>query len=207
LSTFSGLSSLNGFQKELTITELAQPCDSMMSCLTGVLFVSAGHVPAHLSLHLDHRYLKMPKRPGSPLEPPGSSKLTKYFTKREAQSTTTVTTKSAPDAAIAGDPTASESAKIETKGDPLIDLSQLLSLGGLTTPEEVDARFETIANALFNDYRLKIHRVPKDDSGETRQSKDTYLQVMEMEFYLIMPGVHEDPFCHGSIEQEQSGIW
>jgi hypothetical protein len=152
----------------------------------------------------------MPKRPGSPLEPPGSSKLTKYFTKREAQPAKTATTKSAEplsDAAIARDTTTAESPEAETKNDPPVDLSQLLSLDGLTTPEEVEARFQLIANALFNDYRLKIHRVPKDGSSETKQSKDTYLQVMEMEFYLIMPGVHEDPFCHGSVEQEQSGIW
>lgn len=152
----------------------------------------------------------MPKRPGSPLEPPGSSKLMKHFTKREAQSAKTATTKNTEplsNAAIAGDITTAESAEAETKNDPPVDLSQLLSLDGLRTPEEVDARFEIIANALFNDYRLKIHRVPKDGSSETKHSKDTYFQVMEMEFYLIMPGIHEDPFCHGSVEQEQSGIW
>jgi hypothetical protein len=104
----------------------------------------------------------------------------------------------------------------------------------LQSQDEVKARFEKLAMTLFSNYRLRVSRskdnvrrkkaaaiaqveqqaeggvvaANEEEVEEVEERLDhTDLQIMEMEFYLISPDVHEDPFCHGSMEQVRSGCW
>jgi hypothetical protein len=97
-----------------------------------------------------------------------------------------------------------------------ITLAQLLSFEGLKTSEEIATRFHIIAQELFANYKIRIQPGDKQLNsnppaaalgGTKEQPPCVELQLMEMEFYLISPDVHEDPYCHGSIEQTHSGCW
>lgn len=151
----------------------------------------------------------MSKRPGSPLEATKARKLTRYFIPDKNSFEGTAV--SIPDKGQGSVPSIERPQNVdpERKCDEGFGLQQLLSLEGLTTPQEIEDRFREIAKALFVRYSMRIRRKPKKDAAGEAEKEwiDTYLQIMEAEFYLIMPGVHEDPFCHGSTEQERSGIW
>jgi hypothetical protein len=110
-------------------------------------------------------------------------------------------------------------------------IENLLNLSSLQSQDEVKARFEKLAMTLFSNYRLRVSRskdnaqrkkaaaiaqveqqavvaANEEEVEEVEERLDhTDLQIMEMEFYLISPDVHEDPFCHGSMEQVRSGCW
>ncbi|KDQ14155.1 hypothetical protein BOTBODRAFT_159695 [Botryobasidium botryosum FD-172 SS1] len=77
------------------------------------------------------------------------------------------------------------------------DLLQLLDFRGISSHHEISERFEKIASALFHKYRLHL---------TTASSKEEY-EILELEFYLQIEGVHEDPFCHGTNEQTVAGNW
>ncbi|KAH8814574.1 hypothetical protein DL96DRAFT_1534931 [Flagelloscypha sp. PMI_526] len=76
-------------------------------------------------------------------------------------------------------------------------LLTLLDVSSLKTQPELQDRFEEIAKALLND----IHLVVVDND------KETALELLEIEFYLIYPGIHDDPFTHGGREQGVTGNW
>jgi hypothetical protein len=106
--------------------------------------------------------------------------------------------------------------KGEDKEKGEIGLAQLLSVEELKTPEEIARRFHVIAHEIFTNYRIRIHPRGKNLKqepvaaalvGPKGQLAYTELQLMEIEFYLISPNVHEDPYCHGSMEQMYSGRW
>lgn len=77
------------------------------------------------------------------------------------------------------------------------DLLALLDFSDVTSHATVDARFQEIASKLLRDYLL-VYSTPSSEST---------FEVLEIEFYLIKPQTHEDPFTHGSEEQSQSGRW
>ncbi|KAI6043724.1 hypothetical protein EDC04DRAFT_2951858 [Pisolithus marmoratus] len=80
---------------------------------------------------------------------------------------------------------------------PEISLTSLLDLSALTTRDDISARFDAIARELLCNYVVTIvhNGVPTD------------YEILELEFYLQKVGCHEDPFTHGSFEQERSGQW
>jgi hypothetical protein len=189
----------------------------------------------------------MPKRPGSPLESSGATKITKFFGAKPTRSLDkaqeTHSTNGTSSAPIVLDDVASNDEQPEDL--PSEPLEQLLSVEGLATLEELDARFELIARTLFTKYILRVERPSKNKVKQTvaseleklpttqdaanadadaevevvdatakgklkeeaTQTDHTDLEILEMEFYLIAPEVHEDPFCHGSVEQKESGQW
>ncbi|CAL1699939.1 unnamed protein product [Somion occarium] len=77
------------------------------------------------------------------------------------------------------------------------NLLTLLDFTSLQTQDEISSRFREIAKSVIQDHRLVI----------THDGKEMEYEVLELEFYLIKPGCHEDPFTHGSDEQKQSGHW
>ncbi|KAI6098541.1 hypothetical protein F5141DRAFT_1032613 [Pisolithus sp. B1] len=80
---------------------------------------------------------------------------------------------------------------------PETPLISLLDLSALTTREEISSRFDAIAREVLCNYVLTIvHNGIYSD-----------YEILELEFYLQKSGCHEDPFTHGSFEQEQSGQW
>ena len=81
-------------------------------------------------------------------------------------------------------------------------LLALLDFTSLTTHDEISARFDNIAEAILHSFGL---RIANPDGAGTVVYTD--YEVIELEFYLHIPGLHEDPFTHGSDEQRQSGKW
>lgn len=81
-------------------------------------------------------------------------------------------------------------------------LLALLDFTLLTTHAAIASRFDAIADALLHRFRLRIARA---DGAGTVVCTD--YEILELEFYLYMPRLHEDPFTHGSDEQRQSGRW
>ncbi|SRR6266576_1814024 len=81
----------------------------------------------------------------------------------------------------------------------LTDLQDLLDVSDLqgASDDELDARFQYIAKVILCDYELVVG----SSSGECRYS------VLELEFYLWIPGSHEDPFTHGSEGQRIPAQW
>ena len=77
------------------------------------------------------------------------------------------------------------------------NLQDLLDLKG-ASHEELDERFQSIANLILCHYELIVG----SSSGETRR-----YTVLELEFYLWMPGLHEDPYTHGSEGQRRPAQW
>src|ERR1700722_5235561 len=78
-----------------------------------------------------------------------------------------------------------------------VKLACLLDLTDLTTLPDLSTRFDEIANALFFDVQLSL--------GHGDQQ--TEFDILELEFYLKKEDSHEDPFTHGSEEQNRSGQW
>lgn len=171
----------------------------------------------------------MPKRPGSPLEPENARKGSRFFTESQtipgqglppANDALTDLEEQTQSEVVPEGPSEpillpkSEDKKEKEKDD--LDLAQLLSFEELKTPEEIATRFHVIAQELFTNYRIRIHpgdkKLKQDPvaaalAGSKEQAPYTELQLMEIEFYLISPNVHEDPYCHGSAEQMVSGRW
>ncbi|KIJ13363.1 hypothetical protein PAXINDRAFT_181369 [Paxillus involutus ATCC 200175] len=77
------------------------------------------------------------------------------------------------------------------------DITSLLDFSGLTTPEDISSRFEAVAQELLCNSTLAV----------VRNGTRTDLEILELEFYLQKAGCHEDPFTHGSVEQERTGQW
>ncbi|KIM61469.1 hypothetical protein SCLCIDRAFT_1215919 [Scleroderma citrinum Foug A] len=80
---------------------------------------------------------------------------------------------------------------------PEAGLGSFLDLSTLSSPEHISARFESIAHELLCTNILSI----------VHNSVHTDYEILELEFYLQKAGCHEDPFTHGSREQERSGQW
>lgn len=76
-------------------------------------------------------------------------------------------------------------------------LGSLLDFSALSSLEDVSARFDAIAQSLLCTHVLSI----------VHNNVRTNYEILELEFYLQKAGCHEDPFTHGSIEQERSGQW
>ena len=158
-----------------------------------------------------------PKRPGSPLESQntrrGPNFSSENHTLPEASIPVVVNTQDSQLENSAELPTI-PSQTADSSGDAE-ELSHLLSLEGLKSHEEIEARFHLIAQELLSNYRIRIRRENSSTKGEstetttedTEEWSDVDLELMEMEFYLISPNVHEDPYCHGSLEQTKSGCW
>ncbi|CAG8577645.1 9897_t:CDS:2 [Acaulospora colombiana] len=186
----------------------------------------------------------MPKRPGSPIESNAPAKITRFFQSKSSVSEQRVQ-KSAASAltSVESKPvTVTNTGKSEDADGPptttgeitnemsTMELSEedkienLLNLSNLQSQDEIKARFEKVATALFSQYRLRVSRSKENprrkkatevvqaeqeqtsaganEEEETEEVLEhTDLQIMEMEFYLISPDIHEDPFCHGSMEQ------
>ncbi|KAK2463728.1 hypothetical protein APHAL10511_004221 [Amanita phalloides] len=81
-------------------------------------------------------------------------------------------------------------------------LEDLLDISELCGAQEIDTRFEAIANVILCDYHLVV-----ESSQEVGSRTETRYEVLELEFYLWMDDSHEDPFTHGSEEQRVSGRW
>jgi hypothetical protein len=169
----------------------------------------------------------MPKRLGSPLEPENARKGSRFFTEPQtmpgqslppaSDAPTDVQEQTRTEVVPEGPSEPHLLPKSEDKKEKDdIELAQLLSFEELKTPEEIATRFHVIARELFTNYRIRIQSGDKNlkqDStaaapvGSKEQVPYTELQLMEIEFYLINPNVHEDPYCHGSMEQMYSGHW
>jgi len=80
---------------------------------------------------------------------------------------------------------------------PEAGLSSLLDFTALSSPEHISARFESIAHELLCTHILSI----------VHNNVHIDYEILELEFYLQKAGCHEDPFTHGSVEQERSGQW
>ena len=76
-------------------------------------------------------------------------------------------------------------------------LAPLLDFSTLTSAEKISGRFAVIAQELLcNTILSVVHNGTRTD-----------LDILELEFYLHKLNCHEDPFTHGSVEQERSGQW
>jgi len=84
-----------------------------------------------------------------------------------------------------------------TFGHDGLNLPELLDLSILESSAQVSERFSQIANALLNKYLLCV-----EHGGII-----TDFRLLEIEFYFFMEGVHEDPFCHGHVDQTRSAQW
>jgi hypothetical protein len=93
--------------------------------------------------------------------------------------------------------TTSKSARADS-GHNRGPLPALLDFSSLTTQAQITARFGDIADALLRDYHVVVYA---NDAIVDRY------ELLEVEFYLFMPGVHEDPFTHSSEEQKICGRW
>ncbi|TDL30081.1 hypothetical protein BD410DRAFT_710865 [Rickenella mellea] len=96
-----------------------------------------------------------------------------------------------------------------TGGSPSILLRDLLDFINLTAGgvqvDDIRKRFAAIATALLHGHRLVLRRASAvKDEGEGEGER---YDVLEVEFYLWIDGVHEDPYTHGSEEQRVAGRW
>ena len=148
----------------------------------------------------------MSKRPGSPLESSGPSKIYHFFESKSVHDAKATPNKnsSVVDAGSVEDKNADNQLPKTEDSEPG-KLEQLLCFDSVSSEAEVDARFVRIAHELLSsNYRIRIQK-----SGPSSDGTQDYvdLQLLEIEFYLISPNVHEDPFCHGSPEQARAGCW
>ena len=81
--------------------------------------------------------------------------------------------------------------------DTDLGLPELLDFASVSSPADISLRFQQIASALLHDFCIVL----------TSLDIQTEYEILEIEFYLQKSGCHEDPFTHGSEEQEQSGRW
>ena len=80
-----------------------------------------------------------------------------------------------------------------------LPLETLLDFDSLVSEDDICARFEALARALFFHYRIRIINPESENTTH-------HLELLEIEFYLIKPG-HADPYCHASGEQDVAGRW
>lgn len=78
------------------------------------------------------------------------------------------------------------------------NLLSLLDLQALTSHPQLVARFDEIAHLLLHEYRIRL--------SEAEDEFEEY-EILELEFYLQIEGLHNDPFTHGTNEQKVSGNW
>ncbi|GLB34382.1 hypothetical protein LshimejAT787_0112660 [Lyophyllum shimeji] len=78
-----------------------------------------------------------------------------------------------------------------------VALQHALDFSSLNSTSTISERFDLVGHALLHDF----HLVVQCDSVETP------FEILELEFYLLKDGCHEDPFTHGSEEQKFSGRW
>jgi len=168
----------------------------------------------------------MPKRPGSPLEPENNRKGPRFFAESRnklendipplGDQSSTIQHQGEPEGGNEEPSSPPPSSMNEQGSEQEPDLQQLLSVEGLNTREEIEARFHAIARQLFANYRIRIqpgntksesNSVAAGEADKNEKGPCVELQLMEIEFYLISPNVHEDPYCHGSLEQTRSGCW
>lgn len=83
---------------------------------------------------------------------------------------------------------------VPTQTEP--ELKSLLDLSNIEA-HGFEPRFRQIAETLIHRSRLEV---------TANEEVQTY-QVMELEFYLLDPNLHWDPFTHGEEEQKVSGRW
>ncbi|KAF8139072.1 hypothetical protein EV363DRAFT_1315741 [Boletus edulis] len=76
-------------------------------------------------------------------------------------------------------------------------LASLLDFSALTSAEEISEHFEVVARELLSNTILCV----------VQNGICTDLEILELEFFLQKACCHEDPFTHGSVEQERSGQW
>ncbi|KAF9463686.1 hypothetical protein BDZ94DRAFT_596079 [Collybia nuda] len=76
-------------------------------------------------------------------------------------------------------------------------LQKLLDFTSLGQLSDISDRFEQVGHALLHDFFLVVR------CG----SMETQFEILELEFYLLKSGCHEDPFTHGSEEQKFGGRW
>jgi hypothetical protein len=106
--------------------------------------------------------------------------------------------------------------------DQLSSLQSLLdfSSASLEDASSISSRFDAIADKLLNDFYLTVQRIT-GSSGDKRSDDSVksvtgcgegamimhHLQILELEFYLVKEGSHEDPFTHAAEEQRFCGKW
>lgn len=78
-------------------------------------------------------------------------------------------------------------------------LPDLLDCTSLKDQAAIEARFHLIARSLLCEHVLVVK--PAVDAPEMEY------ELLEVEFYLLSAGYHEDPFTHGTDEQRTSGKW
>jgi hypothetical protein len=93
------------------------------------------------------------------------------------------------DAAAVNDPT--------FQVNDIPSLKKLLDFTALNDLSAISNQFDQVANALLHDFCLVVK------CGST----ETEFQILELEFYLLKSGCHEDPFTHGTEEQKVGGKW
>ncbi|KAG2146339.1 hypothetical protein DEU56DRAFT_787564 [Suillus clintonianus] len=76
-------------------------------------------------------------------------------------------------------------------------INSLLDLTSLCSQDNISARFDSISSALLSEYYLSV----------IHGGSQTDYEILELEFYFQKTACHEDPFTHGSAEQERSGQW
>ncbi|OAX32586.1 hypothetical protein K503DRAFT_794724 [Rhizopogon vinicolor AM-OR11-026] len=76
-------------------------------------------------------------------------------------------------------------------------MDSLLDFTSSCSQDEISSRFDSISSTLLSEYCLSI----------IHGGSGTNYEILELEFYLQKSGCHEDPFTHGSADQERSGQW
>ncbi|KIJ69698.1 hypothetical protein HYDPIDRAFT_164007 [Hydnomerulius pinastri MD-312] len=117
-------------------------------------------------------------------------------TSSEPEETNTIVKSSATETTVNQSKASVEVGKPQSESDPS-DIGSLLDFSALTSAEDISLRFEAVAHELLCNSTLTV----------VRNGTRTDLDILELEFYLQKSGCHEDPFTHGSVEQECSGQW
>ena len=76
-------------------------------------------------------------------------------------------------------------------------LSSLLDFSHLSSQADIYSRFTQLSQSLLNHHTLLL----------LRQGLEIEYDILEIEFYLLKEGCHEDPYTHGAEEQRSSGRW
>ncbi|KAG8965592.1 hypothetical protein FRC03_000400 [Tulasnella sp. 419] len=129
-------------------------------------------------------------RPDSPLDEE-DSRPSKYFKHEESKIPSDAKFQ---EEKLPLDPIAESSNNVRGGGSK--GLEELLDLKDVSL-QDIPRVFAEIAESLIHKSRLKL---------ECDDAVTTY-QVMEIEFYLMDPERHSDPFTHGENEQGVSGMW
>jgi hypothetical protein len=96
------------------------------------------------------------------------------------------------------DPSPESSNKLPKRDtDATNQLWMLLDFSLLTSHAEISARFDKLAESIFDDYTLCLHT----------DNKNVEYEILKLEFYLHKSGCHPDPFTHQTEEQAYTGQW